>query len=71
MAFALAQYRFHAGLEGLQLLHGHKGLNSSGEAAAVDPERAAAPQQLPAQGQGQGNGLLLGIGGRPGVLQVQ
>jgi len=71
MAHAGAQQLFHAALKGGQLLHRDKGLDGAGKAAAVDPDSASALQQLPADGQSHGDGLLLGVGDGPGVLQIQ
>ena len=62
---------FHASLEGGQLFLGDKGLDGAGKATSVDPDGPSALQQLPPDGQGQRDGLLPGVGDRPGVLQVQ
>ena len=70
MAGTFAQHLIDAGPESIQHLQWYKGLNRAGKAAAVDPEAAPIPQQMLAQGQGNGYILVLGITGGDDILQV-
>ena len=59
MASALAQRRINAGTEGFQQVEGDKGLNRSGEAAAVYAYRAAAIKQFLTKGYSESHALML------------
>ena len=66
---SLPQDVLHGRPELLRLVQGHIGLGCTSEAAPVDPAGAPARQELFAEGQGQGHGLLRSLARRGDVLE--
>ena len=68
MAGPFSQHGVNALAEIFQHIHGHKGLDGAGEAAAVNPLSTPALEVMLAQSQRQTHVLLLHIAGRNHVL---